>query len=69
MSLKEWLVDHLPPWLSPLNPWGDRARPEMPDKHALVNKQQALSLRLDRLEAQARWREWRLHMRDERDDD
>lgn len=52
MSLKEWAVKHLPPWLVPFSLWGKRARPDMPDKHALVNRQQALSIRIDRLARQ-----------------
>lgn len=54
MIIKEWLVAHLPPWLNPFGLYGERGRPEMPDKHAVVNKQQELSLRLDRLEQRAR---------------
>lgn len=62
MSLKEWIVAHLPAWLSPISPWGAQGRPEMPEKHALVNKQQELNLRidqLDRLRAEGRLHEWR----------
>lgn len=62
MSLRRWLVTRLPSWLLPINPWEGRGRPEMPEKHAIVNKQQELSLRIDRvdrLRAQARLEEWR----------
>lgn len=62
MSLREWIVTHVPLWLSPLNPWGDKGRPALPEQHAVINKQQELSLRigrLDRLRAQARLEEWR----------
>jgi len=63
MSLRRWLVTHLPPWLLPLNPWGPRGRPEMHEMHETLNRQQALSLQIDReqrtraLAALARWRE------------
>lgn len=70
MSLKEWLVQHLPPWLNPFNRWGEKGRPEMPEMHEAVNRQQAASLRLDRAlrrreqeEAAERQRytDWRSH--------
>jgi hypothetical protein len=72
MSVKEWIVAHLPPWLIPLNPWGAKGRPEMPEKHALVNRQTELNLRLDRLDldrldrlqANARLERWREQRRD-----
>jgi hypothetical protein len=54
MSLKEWLMAHVPAWLNPINPWGAKGRPHDPDLHALGNKQQELSLRLDRLAQRAR---------------
>lgn len=62
MSLREWIVAHLPAWLSPVAPWGAKGRPEMPEKHAVVNKQHELNLRIDRLErhrAHARLEQWR----------
>jgi hypothetical protein len=49
MTLKEWLMAHVPAWLNPINPWGEKGRPHDPDLHALGNKQQEISLRLDRL--------------------
>jgi hypothetical protein len=53
VSLKEWLMLHLPNWLLPFSPWGEKGRPDMPEKHALVNRQQALRLRIDRLDQRA----------------
>jgi hypothetical protein len=54
MTLKEWLMAHIPAWLNPINPWGEKGRPHDPELHALGNKQQEISLRLGRLAQRAR---------------
>jgi hypothetical protein len=54
MSLKGWLMRHLPRWLNPVSPWGEKGRPHDPRLHSLTNKQQEISLRLDRLNQRAR---------------
>lgn len=66
MSLKGWLMHHLPQWLNPVSPWGEKGRPHDPRLHAVGNKQQEISLRLDRLnqraqretEEQRRYQDW-----------
>lgn len=68
MSLRDWIVQHTPMWLTPITPWDDKGRPEMPERHAVINRQQAASLRIDRLFAEARRQQWREEQRRQQND-
>ncbi len=48
-KLREWWIEHLPIWTWPTNPWPDKGRPDLPERHRIQNELQALSLRLDRI--------------------
>ena len=61
-GLRTWMVKHVPRWLWPISPYGDKGRQDMPERHDAANDLTALSMRVDRLtrlEAEARWRAFR----------
>lgn len=51
-AMKEWIVyllTLLPPWLSPISPFGAKGRANMPEMHDTLNELTGLRLRVDRL--------------------
>lgn len=63
--LREWWMERFPVWTWPFDPWGNKGRPDMPERHEVVNELTALRLRIDRLQqrdrlrAQANLEQWR----------
>lgn len=61
---REWMVQHLPRWAWPISPWGEKGRPDLPERHQTITELTELNLRIDRLRlrqlrGEGRLQEWR----------